>query len=103
MAVLTTRDSGELYIGWNATRAAACLGYADQKEVERSRPSMPERKLWVKGSGMDTSPVYFHWFVPDCPSVFPKDLLLPLPIVRKLVLAFMESGAWPDHVEWGLK
>jgi hypothetical protein len=100
MAVLATRDSGELYVGWNATRSASCLGYADQEEVERSRPSMAHKKLWAKGGAVNASDVQFHWFVPDCPSVFPKEFLLPFPIVRKVVLAFMESGEWPEYVEW---
>lgn len=102
MAVLATRDSGELYVGWNAARSASCLGYASQEEVERSRPSMAYRKLWAKGGAVDSSQADFHWFVPDCPSVFPKEFLLPFPIVRKLALAFMESGEWPESVEWVL-
>jgi hypothetical protein len=105
MATLATSDSGELYIGWNAAAAAACVGHASQEAVGRGRPSLAREMLWAEGGegvAVSTSFADFHWAVPDCPSRFRRDFLLPLSVAQEIIVSFMESGKWPDHVVWVL-
>lgn len=47
MAVLDTDVAGQLYVGYNAARAAACLGYATREDVEENGPHrLPDDILW---------------------------------------------------------
>jgi len=62
MAILATVDSGEVRIGLNADRDAACLGYSSQADVERARPSMGHTQ-WARGDASpDKPPADFRWF-----------------------------------------
>jgi hypothetical protein len=105
MGLIATLDSDpadQLYIGYNATRAVACMGYAARDEANGNANLLPGEKYWAVGGNVAAARAEFHWFVPDCPFVLPREFLMPFREVCGLVLAYLETGRRPESVRWVL-